>query len=379
MPRPRRDDEDPYDEEQDQETQTPEGQSSITYDSNRELQRRTQPQDYFPPGYQFPSEERQTPTQTPTPAIADQTPVAPSAAPISNGGDRQGVINYVTQELAKYGVKPSGRGTGPGDVEYWADRILQEGGLNSGYDWAGRIQRGATNTQPPLGTPGASFAPSTDRAMASAGGPGAGGGFSFTSPSGNRSNIFSGGPFTDPNSKALFDLMMGRAQRGLNVSAEDPIIKNQTDAYRAEQERAAKNYLSQAAEQGSSLENLSPEARSASEHVGQQSSAFQSQLMGRELQAQRKEIADALSGARGLLTAEQQMQLQEALHNIDNELQAWMFSTGQGAQESQFARSLAQREGEFGRNLGQQESQFGRNLGQRAYEYDTTRGDTLFG
>jgi hypothetical protein len=55
----------------------------------------------------------------------------------------------VTQQLAQYGIQPGPRGSGVGDVEYWTDQVLDP--VNTGYgDWAGRIQRGAQGTQPPL-------------------------------------------------------------------------------------------------------------------------------------------------------------------------------------------------------------------------------------
>jgi hypothetical protein len=173
---------------------------------------------------------------------------------------------------------------------------------------------------------------------------------------------------SDPNAQAIFNLLMKRAQQGLNVSPDDPLIKAQTDAYRAEQERAGRNYLSDAAEREGATADLTPERRSIAEKVGQASSGFTAQAMQRELDARRQEIVDALKGASGFLTAQQQMQLQQELHMIDDELQRWQFSTGLGAQESQFVRNLAQRESEYGRGLGQ-----------RAYEYDTSRGDQLFG
>src|SRR4030095_16691007 len=63
--------------------------------------------------------------------------------------DRAGITQWVTQQLAQYGIQPGPRGSGVGDVEYWTDQVLDP--VNTGYsDWAGRIQRGAQGTQPPL-------------------------------------------------------------------------------------------------------------------------------------------------------------------------------------------------------------------------------------
>jgi hypothetical protein len=51
--------------------------------------------------------------------------------------DRPFVIQQVTDVLATYGVAPSGRGTGVGDVEYWADQII--GALGWEPYWPSRI------------------------------------------------------------------------------------------------------------------------------------------------------------------------------------------------------------------------------------------------
>lgn len=56
--------------------------------------------------------------------------------------------------LSSLGKQPTGPGSGPTDEEYYLNRIMEEGGWDSGYDWAGRIKRGIEGTQPALGTPG---------------------------------------------------------------------------------------------------------------------------------------------------------------------------------------------------------------------------------
>lgn len=132
---------------------------------------------------------------------------------------------------------------------------------------------------------------------------------------------------------------MKRANQSLVQDPNDPIIRNQTDAYNAQNTRESRNYLAGVAERGGPNANVNAETRAASEKVGQLGGQFQAQLMQRELDARRQEIQSALSGAAGFLTQEQQMQLQEEMAALDR---------------------------------AQNESQFGRNLGQRAYEYDTT-------
>lgn len=74
----------------------------------------------------------------------------------ATGGDpvRDPIRKFITDVLASLGRTPTGPGSGPTDIEYYVDRILQEGGLNTGYDWAARIRRGVEGTQPPLPTAG---------------------------------------------------------------------------------------------------------------------------------------------------------------------------------------------------------------------------------
>lgn len=162
----------------------------------------------------------------------------------------------------------------------------------------------------------------------------------------------------DGRANSIYDLLMQRATAGLDIDPNDPIIKNQVDAYGAQEERSRRNYLSSAAEKAGESANLGAEARSSAEQVGQRTGSFQAELMGRELSARRGKIERALSGAAGFLTEQQRMSLQRELETLRL-----------AQQESQFGRGLRQDESQFGRRLGQQESEFGRNLGQRESEF----------
>jgi hypothetical protein len=104
-------------------------------------------------GFTVPSDVRSATTYPDgaLPAGAGSAPPAPTGPPPS---DRAGITQWVTQQLAQYGIQPGPRGSGVGDVEYWADQMLDP--VNTGYgDWAGRIQRGVQGTQPPLAGGGA--------------------------------------------------------------------------------------------------------------------------------------------------------------------------------------------------------------------------------
>lgn len=322
-----------------------------------------QPQDYFPPGYQFPS-----PSDTRSPNVygndtapstginrAGQTPPA-SGGSFSNPGGTD--IDAIIR--AGFGAS-SNRTPSDTDMQYWRSvwPSLVARGQQLGdpdYAWKRLIGMGAGPQDAAAKGPWAGGDPNAER-MGGGGGagaavPGGGSGGSFSA------STFARDPLSNPNAKALFDKLMGRADQSLNVNPEDPIIKNATNAYSAEQERGVRNELSaEAAAQGATGGDTTAAARSLREHAGQATSGFQAQQMTQELTARRQEIQDALHGAAGLLTAEQQMQLNQELHMLDNELQKYMFGAG----------------------LAQNESQFGRNLGQRAYEYDATRGDNLFG
>jgi hypothetical protein len=228
----------------------------------------------------------------------------------------QGIDPALAAVYQGSGLNPAGRGTGFADWQYWQGvGPSQYGRLKS--DIAG------TGSDQPTGTPGAG-AWGTSGQGANAGG----GGSSFSSSSG------SGIDSTKTN--ALFDLLMKRANTSLDVGANDPIIKAQTDAYGAQTQNAAKNYETAAAEKGGQSFNPDATARSMAEQGGQATGAFQAQLMGQELTARRGEIESALAQATQLGETQQAQLLQEELTKLQ---------------------------------LAQQQSQFGQTLGQNAYQF----------
>jgi hypothetical protein len=174
-------------------------------------------------------------------------------------------------------------------------------------------------------------------------GGGGGGGGSISSPTGSWTGT------TPGQGSALYDALLKRSQQSLNVDPNDPIIRGQTDANNVQLNRERTQYLQQVAERGGSNANIGNEERSSAEQVGQAGADFQSKLMGQELAARRTEIQNALTGQAGLLTSEQQLQLQEELANLQRA-------------ESHY---------QFGASQQQQESQFGRNLGQQGYQFDS--------
>jgi hypothetical protein len=143
---------------------------------------------------------------------------------------------------------------------------------------------------------------------------------------------------------------MKRANQSLAIDPNDPIIRNQADAHNVGLERGRTQYLQQVAERGGSNANISNEERSSAEQVGQGSADFESQLMGNEVTARRQEIQSALNGAQGLLTAEQQMQLQEELAQLARTESHYQFDASQHQQNDQFGQTLGQHGYEFDSN-----------------------------
>lgn len=146
----------------------------------------------------------------------------------------------------------------------------------------------------------------------------------------------------------LVQQLLGRAGQSLAVDRNDPVIRAQADAYSANQQRAQRDYLADLAEKSGPYANLQGEARLSAERLGQQTGAFEAQLMGRELDTRRTEITDALTQLRGMLTTDQQLALQRELALIDDATKR----LGLNYQNSQFGAQLAQNESQFGRNLG---------------------------
>lgn len=143
---------------------------------------------------------------------------------------------------------------------------------------------------------------------------------------------------TDPRSSAFFDMLMGRI-KGINenIDPNDPIIKNQTDAYAANAERASKSYLSQAAERGGAGTNLDAAARSLAEKAGQSTGSFQASLIGDERGQRRAEIQNLLSMGSSFLSAADQQALQRELSLLNLQENEYQFNTNTQLATSPFA------------------------------------------
>jgi len=274
-------------------------------------------------------------------APAPIPPTTTTAAAPTSGGSIYDTINSL---YSKYNLSAGGNGSGFADINYWAAHPSEvlNGRLES--DLAG------TGSDQPTGTPGTGTwsssgtnAPSTGSPISMAAAPAA-----QTGAVGNVS-LFDNALGTKDASD-LYSLLQGRANQGLAVDPNDPVIKAQVDAYRAEQTRAARNLMSEQAERGGVNSNQDATQRSATEKAAQNTAGFQGQLMANEVAARRQEIESALKGEQGLLTAQQQMALQQELANLDVKLRSYQFGQSQNQQEAQFARTLAERGFEFDTN-----------------------------
>lgn len=170
---------------------------------------------------------------------------------------------------------------------------------------------------------------------------------------------------------ALYGELNARATQGLDINPNDPIIRNQVDAFRAEQTRGGRDFLSDVAEQSGPLANLRGEQRMAAERTGQNTAGFQSELMGRELGARRDEIAQALAQQGAMLSGDQQRALQQQLAFMDQAMREG--SLGLQAELGRGELALRNKLGSGslalqGRGLENDQDRFMRELGLRQWQ-----------
>lgn len=152
----------------------------------------------------------------------------------------------------------------------------------------------------------------------------------------------------------LYNAFKERALQPATVDANNPVVKAQTDAYAAEQTRASRNSLADLAEKAGPYANLRGEQRLASERTGQAIGGFQAEMLGRELQNIRNEKMQALESMRGMLSQDEQLQLQREIADLDAELRRQGYGLqnrsldlqqqGQENQRDAFLRELALRQ-----------------------------------
>lgn len=191
----------------------------------------------------------------------------------------------------------------PGGIDYYLQRITETGGLgtpNSAY-WQNKMTLGSAG--------GAVGVPEGGSGSGSAGGlpPGS---FSPITPTSSWS--------PDPRTNDLYNILYGIAGQNPLPSANDPIIKGQTDAFNATETRNRNTYLSNLAEREGSTANLNMEGRMSAEKAGTDEAQFQATLMSNELSARRQQIMQALSTSAGFISDQERLSLQNELAIMDN-------------------------------------------------------------
>lgn len=116
----------------------------------------------------------------------------------------------------------------------------------------------------------------------------------------------------------LLNTYKTRANQTLALDKNDPAIRQQADAYSAQQERARRNYLADLAERSGPNANLRGETRLTGEQLGQNTGAFEASLIGKEIENRRSEILNALNSMTGMLNTNQQIELQKELAQLDD-------------------------------------------------------------
>jgi hypothetical protein len=163
---------------------------------------------------------------------------------------------------------------------------------------------------------------------------------------------------TTGRSDELYKLLMDRVTKGVTTDRKDPNIRAQIDPVVAQQERASRNYIDDIAERSGPLANIQGERRLAAERGGQAAGALEAEVIGRDIAAQRDEIAQQLAMAGNMISDDKRLELQNALAQLDAQLRR----EGYGVQREGLAN---QRYG-----MDQSNDQFLRELALR--EYDTT-------
>jgi len=256
-------------------------------------------------------------------------------SPFDGGGYSGGAIdpskandqNYWRQVM-QYTAQQSGKPYDPSAEAYWFPKFQQSGGI-SDY-WVSRLMMPDTG-----GAGGGGGA-------AQGGGAAGGAAQQVFNPQGlnfGATNVL-GNQLQGPGGQLYGDIQSQIQQAENPVTPQDPIIKAQTDAYRAEQDRAARSALSQAAESQGPNANLSAVQRSLAEQGAQATGSMQANLMSQELGARRQMLQNLLQQGAGVMTSQQQMAIQDELAKLQL-----------AEQESQYSRGLAEQGLEFGAGL----------------------------
>lgn len=184
----------------------------------------------------------------------------------------------------------------------------------------------------------------------------AGGGYGAAGaggPGGAGSMTIAGGPVNRPGLPGkwedLYKELFDRSHQTLKMDRNDPVIRQQADAFSAQQERARRNFLSDLAERGSPYGTGAQlgQQRMTAEHMGQQLGQFEAELMGRELETRRQEITHALDSRRAMLDENFRLALQKELALINDATQRHAINTGAQTSRDRLGFDIGQFEADY--------------------------------
>jgi hypothetical protein len=203
-------------------------------------------------------------------------------------------------------------------------------------------------------------------------GSGSGGSTNTGSTSTSTTTTSTTNPYAPPPgvSNELWALLMGRAKQGLEVGRDDPAVRAQADAYSAQEERARMNYLGDVAESSSpyATGKMAGIERMTAADMGSRVGGFEAQLIGKEIEARRDEIKQALTEMGDLLTDQQKIQLELQIAEMDNAIKR----LGLDYQNSQYYAGLSQADRHFLDQMRQRDSEFSAD---NAYRYSALGQD----
>jgi hypothetical protein len=186
-------------------------------------------------------------------------------------------------------------------------------------------------------------------------------------------------PATNTTNQGTQDVVrnsyLAQATQPTTVDPNDPVIKNQVDAYRAATDRASNDFVNQQAEAAGPYATgaLRGQERMVAEKGGQSVAGFQAQLVANELQNKRAEVQQALTSLGGLITSDRQQALQQQLADLDAQIKTLGINTAATTASNQLG--VQQELGVGGLNLGLMQALLGNqqannSMGLNAAEYE---------
>lgn len=260
-----------------------------------------------------------------------------SAPAVNNPANPNGLStdpNYIKGILSSWAGNPGANPSVANDPDYWVTQITNDGGLgdsNLAY-WEnlamtpeGGRSDGGTSTAPTAGTAPADTASAATNSL--------------------LQSILEQEQSQQAANQQQQAQVWGEIQNQLGtasqpVTADDPIIKPQVDAYRNEQTRATQATQAQEAEssayRGTPTGTADSADQGAQEAAGVNTGNFQASLMGNELTQRRDELVSLLNSSVGMLSSDQAAQVQQEIAALNGQIQ----SQGLTQQNQQFYDSL---------------------------------------